>query len=51
MKMNMKTTKVMCNEGGKKKPRPDVQIKKDGETLEEVDEYHYLGSLLTPETK
>ena len=32
---------------GRKKPRSDIQTTIDGKTLEEVDEYQYLGKLLT----
>jgi hypothetical protein len=45
MKMNKKKTKVMCNEIAKRRPRKGITI--DGETLEEVAEYKYLGRMLT----
>ena len=46
MKMNKKKTKIMCNEVARRKPRKGIII--DGEKLEEVDEYKYLGRMLTP---
>eukprot|EP00794_Sanderia_malayensis_P002427 gene2427-2794_t len=45
MKMNKKKTKIMCNGIAKKRRRKGIMI--DGEQLEEVDEYKYLGRLLT----
>ena len=45
MKMNKKKTKVMCNTHGKKTPRNGIKI--ENEAMEEVDEYVYLGQLLT----
>lgn len=46
MKINKKKTKVMCNEVARRKKRNAVFV--DGEQLEEVEEYKYLGRLLTP---
>uniref|UniRef100_A0A3P9I9K1 ribonuclease H n=1 Tax=Oryzias latipes TaxID=8090 RepID=A0A3P9I9K1_ORYLA len=46
MKMNKKKTKIMCNEIARKRRRKGIIV--DGEQLEEVDEYKYLGRLLTP---
>ena len=46
MKINKKKTKVMCNEVARRKKRNVVLV--DGEQLEEVEEYKYLGRLLTP---
>ena len=46
MRMNKRKTKVMCNEIARKRQRKGVEI--DGVTLEEVEEYKYLGKLLTP---
>ena len=45
-KMNRKKTKIMCNEIARKRRRKGIIV--DGEQLEEVDEYKYLGRLLTP---
>ena len=45
-KMNRKKTKIMCNEIARKRKRKGIIV--DGEQLEEVDEYKYLGRLLTP---
>ena len=45
MKMNKKKTKIMCNEIARKHPRQGITI--DGEKLEEVNEYKYLGRMLT----
>ena len=44
--MNKKKTKIMCNVTARKKQRVGIAI--NGEKLEEVDEYKYLGRLLTP---
>ena len=44
--MNKKKTKIMCNEVAKKMWRQGISIIE--EHLEEVDEYKYLGRLLTP---
>ena len=46
MKMNKKKTKIMCNEVAKGQQRRGISV--DGEQLEEVEEYKYLGRLLTP---
>jgi hypothetical protein len=46
MKMNKKKTKIMCNVVAQREPRKGITI--DGERLEEVDEYKYLGRMLTP---
>lgn len=46
MKLNKKKTKIMCNEIARMKNRKGIKI--DGEIIEEVDEYKYLGKLLTP---
>jgi hypothetical protein len=46
MKMNKKKTKIMCNEIARKGRRTGIMV--DGEQLEEVNEYKYLGRLLTP---
>uniref|UniRef100_A0A3P9MPT2 ribonuclease H n=1 Tax=Oryzias latipes TaxID=8090 RepID=A0A3P9MPT2_ORYLA len=46
MKMNKKKTQIMCNETARKRRRKGTIV--DGEQLEEVDEYKYLGRLLTP---
>ena len=46
MRMNKKKTKIMCNEIAKRRQRKGILI--DGEQLEEVEEYRYLGRLLTP---
>jgi len=45
MKLNKKKTKIMCNEVARRQPRQGISI--DGEQLEEVDQYKYLGRLLT----
>ena len=45
MKLNKKKTKIMCNEVAKSRLRTVVMI--DGEQLEEVTEYKYLGRLVT----
>ena len=47
MRMNKKKTKIMCNETARKQQRNGISI--DGEKLEEVDEYKYLGRLLHQE--
>ena len=41
MKLNKKKTKIMCNEVARRRLRTGVMI--DGEQLEEVTEYKYLG--------
>ena len=46
MEMNKKKTKIMCNEVARRRQRYGISI--DGEHLEEVDQYKYLGRLLTP---
>ena len=46
MKMNKRKTKIMCNEVARRTRRNGISI--DGEQLEEVEEYKYLGRLLTP---
>uniref|UniRef100_A0A3B3I440 ribonuclease H n=1 Tax=Oryzias latipes TaxID=8090 RepID=A0A3B3I440_ORYLA len=46
MTMNKKKTKPMWNEIARKRRRKGIIV--DGEQLEEVDEYKYLGRLLTP---
>ena len=43
------TTKVMCNEVARRRTRNGISV--DGERLEEVVEYKYLGRLLTPENE
>ena len=45
MKLNKKKTKIMCNEVARSRLRTGVMI--DGEQLEEVTEYKYLGRLVT----
>ena len=45
MKLNKKKTKIMCNEVARSRLRTGVMI--DGEHLEEVTEYKYLGRLVT----
>ena len=45
MKLNKKKTKIMCNEVARSRLRTRVKI--DGEELEEVIEYKYLGRLVT----
>ena len=45
MKLNKKKTKIMCNEVARRRLRTSVMI--DGEQLEEVSEYKYLGKLVT----
>ena len=45
MKLNKKKTKIMCNEVARSGLRTGVMI--DGEQLEEVTEYKYLGRLVT----
>ena len=45
MKLNKKKTKIMCNEVARSTLRTGVMI--DGEQLEEVTEYKYLGRLVT----
>ena len=45
MKLNKKKTKIMCNEVTRSRLRTGVMI--DGEQLEEVTEYKYLGRLVT----
>ena len=47
LKMNKNKAKIMCNEVAKSQHRQGISI--DGEQLEEVNEYKYLGRLLTPE--
>ena len=44
-KLNKKKTKIMCNEVARSRLRTGVMI--DGEQLEEVTEYKYLGRLVT----
>uniref|UniRef100_A0A3P8SJP4 Reverse transcriptase domain-containing protein n=1 Tax=Amphiprion percula TaxID=161767 RepID=A0A3P8SJP4_AMPPE len=46
MKMNKRKTKIMCNEVARRTRRNGISI--DGEQLEEVEEYKYLGRMLTP---
>lgn len=46
MKMNKRKTKIMCNDVARKIIRKGISV--DGEQLEEVDEYKYLGRLLKP---
>ena len=46
MKINKKKTKIMCNEVARRRRRNGVSV--DGEQLEEVEQYKYLGRLLTP---
>ena len=46
LKMNKRKTKIMCNEVARRTRRNGISI--DGEQLEEVEEYKYLGRLLTP---
>ena len=45
MELNKKKTKIMCNEVARSRLRTGVII--DGEQLEEVTEYKYLGTLVT----
>ena len=45
MKLNRKKTKIMCNEVARSRLRTGVMT--DGEQLEEVTEYKYLGRLVT----
>ena len=45
MKLNRKKTKIMRHEVARRRPRTGVMI--DGEQLEEVPEYKYLGRLVT----
>ena len=45
MKLNKKKTKIMCNEVVRSRLRTGLMI--DGEQLEEVTEYKYLGRLVT----
>ena len=45
MKLNKKKTKIMCNEVARSRLRTGVMI--DGEQLEEMIEYIYLGRLVT----
>ena len=45
MKLNQKKTKIMCNEVARSRLRTGLMI--DGEQLEEVTEYKYLGTLVT----
>nr|XP_027226204.1 uncharacterized protein LOC113818222 [Penaeus vannamei] len=47
--MNKKKTKIMCNEVVNGRPRQEIS--KDNERLEEVEEYRYLGGLITPENE
>ena len=47
MRMNKKKTKIMCNGAAKRQQKRGISV--DREQLEEVDEYKYLGRLLTPE--
>ena len=49
MQMNKKKTKVMCNEITKKQMRNGISV--DGAKLEEVEEYKYLGKVLTPKNE
>ena len=46
MIMNKKKNKIMCNEIVKKRQRKGITV--DGGKLEEVEEYKYLGKVLTP---
>ncbi|MEE4247402.1 MAG: reverse transcriptase domain-containing protein [Kangiellaceae bacterium] len=46
MRINKKKTKTMCNEAAKRKQMRGISV--DGEQLEQVDQYKYLGRLLTP---
>ena len=45
MRMNKKKTKVLCNEIAKKQSRSRMSV--DVMKLEEVEEYKYLGKVLT----
>ena len=45
MKLNKKKTKIMCNEVARSRLRTGLMT--DGEQLEEVTEYKYLGRLVT----
>ena len=45
MKLNKKKTKIMCNEAARSTLRTGVMI--DGEQLDGVTEYKYLGRLVT----
>ena len=45
MKLNIKKTKIMCNEVARRRLRTGLMI--DGEQLEKVTEYRYLGRLVT----
>ena len=49
MRMNKKKTKIVCNGVAKRQQKKGISV--DGEQLEEVDEYKYLGRLLTPENE
>ena len=49
MRMNEKKTKVMCNEIAKKQTSSGISL--DGVKLEEVEEYKYLGKVLTPKNE
>ena len=44
--MNKNKTKTMCNKPRRRRPRLGIVV--DDETLEEVNEYKYLGRLMTP---
>ena len=44
MRMNKEKTQIMCNEIAMKKPRKQIVI--DGEKLEEVNAYKYIGLML-----
>ena len=46
MKMNKRKTGIMCNEDARRKRRNGISF--DDEQHEEVEEYKYLGRLLTP---
>lgn len=49
IEINKKKTKIMCNEVAKTQHRRGILI--EVEQLEEVNEYKYLGRLLTPENE
>ena len=44
--MNKKKTKIMCNDISKRRTRSGITV--DGENLEEVEEYKYIGRMLAP---
>ena len=49
MIMNKKKTKIMCNKTAKKSARSGISV--NNEVLEEVNEYQYLGRLMTSENE